>query len=328
MKEEIGGYFELWAEKRKEYHGKAFGLNSGRNAFAYILHQKKPRKIFIPYYCCNALLEPLRALKVDYEFYPINQLFEPIFAKPLCPNEYFLYINYFGVCTAVVRRMVSRLGNKVIVDNSQAFFALPMKSINTFYSPRKFFGVADGGYLYTDDDTMQPLPQDVSYQRYLYLLKRLDTTASEAYRLFMENEAQIAALPMARMSKITRAILASIDYGSVEKRRVENFQFLHGKLKELNELSLNMNTVTGPHSYPLLSGIPGIREYLISKKIYVPTYWREVMERNDLPSNEYHLARNLIALPVDQRYGKAEMNRICDCVNRYMHNYQMSNRSL
>ena len=37
----------------------------------------------------------------------------------------------------------------LIIDNAQAFFAKPLLGIDTFYSPRKFVGVSDGGILAT-----------------------------------------------------------------------------------------------------------------------------------------------------------------------------------
>jgi hypothetical protein len=317
MKKEIGGFFELWVEKHKEYHNRALKVNSGRNAFAYILRKKAARKIYLPHYCCDALLEPLRAQNVKYEFYPISQSFEPIFDRILSPDEYLLYINYFGICNAMVKRAVDRFGS-VIVDNSQAFFSSPLKNINTFYSPRKYFGVADGGYLYADEEIKESMSQDVSYQRYLYLLKRLDTTANETYPMFLEHEAGISTLPLLQMSRITRTILASIDYAYVKRKRNTNFRFLHKELKHLNELSLSMNDVSGPHVYPFLIGVDGLREYLISKKIYVATYWREVLTRTDLCSHENYLARHLVPLPVDQRYGSAAMLQICREIGKYL----------
>lgn len=37
---EIGGYFELELKKGTDYHSKALKLNTGRNAFEYILKVK------------------------------------------------------------------------------------------------------------------------------------------------------------------------------------------------------------------------------------------------------------------------------------------------
>ena len=95
MKEAIGGYFELELNRGKEYHAHAIRLNLGRTAFEYILKAKKIRKIFIPYYICGLMLEPLLRLKIEYEYYHINNDLEPVFIfDSLQKTDYFLYINY------------------------------------------------------------------------------------------------------------------------------------------------------------------------------------------------------------------------------------------
>ena len=42
---EIGGYFELELASKEEYHTSAIKLNSGRNAFKYILKAQNIKKI-------------------------------------------------------------------------------------------------------------------------------------------------------------------------------------------------------------------------------------------------------------------------------------------
>ncbi|MCG4734898.1 hypothetical protein L0M92_14935, partial [Casaltella massiliensis] len=57
-------------------------------------------------------------------------------------NELILYINYFGICNENIKKL---LQNKqkylfdVCVDNTQAFFNMPMEEDHTIYSVRKFF---------------------------------------------------------------------------------------------------------------------------------------------------------------------------------------------
>ena len=55
--------------------------------------------------------------------------------------EAFLYTNYFGLKQGCVKLLEKKYGDHLIVDNAQAFFAKPIKGIDTFYSARKFFGL-------------------------------------------------------------------------------------------------------------------------------------------------------------------------------------------
>src|ERR1700758_3780860 len=94
----IGGYFELELNQFKEYHANDIKLNTGRNALEYILTSKQYTKIYLPFFSCDVLLEPIKRLNIIFEFYSINELFEPIFDfSKIRGGEVFLYTNYFGL---------------------------------------------------------------------------------------------------------------------------------------------------------------------------------------------------------------------------------------
>ena len=75
----IGGYFEL-ADKDCECAPmpvEGIALNTCRNALEYIILQSPDAKrIFVPYYTCEAVIEPLKRLPIEYEFYHINEHLE------------------------------------------------------------------------------------------------------------------------------------------------------------------------------------------------------------------------------------------------------------
>jgi hypothetical protein len=53
-----------------------------------------------------------------------------------------------------------------------------------------------------------------------------------------------------------------------------------------------------------------IKKALAAKKIFVPTLWQEVTEMGQ--ELEAELAKNILPLPCDQRYGKEDMERIAE----------------
>ena len=57
-----------------------------------------------------------------------------------------------------------------------------------------------------------------------------------------------------------------------------------------------------------------IRKELIDNKVFVAQYWPNVHQHN-LYENECQLARRMIPIPCDQRYGEIEMNRIINIIN-------------
>ena len=68
-KKTIGGYFELELPCKAEYYTNAVRLNTGRNCLEYILRLRQYKKVYIPYYTCEVVLEPFHKLNIEYEFY-------------------------------------------------------------------------------------------------------------------------------------------------------------------------------------------------------------------------------------------------------------------
>ena len=97
----IGGYFSLELgpvnPDYRFFHTPA--LNSSRHALEYILRQiePKPSLVYLPYYTCEVVLEPLKRLGIGYQFYQINDRLEIAKLPSLRGNEYIIVNNYFGI---------------------------------------------------------------------------------------------------------------------------------------------------------------------------------------------------------------------------------------
>ena len=310
----IGGYFELELRKGEHYHKGALHLNTARNCFEYILRARGYRKVYIPYYTCEVMLEPLQKCNVSYEFYHIDKCLEPAKSYNLLPDEAFLYTNYYGLKQRCVERLASQYGSQLIVDNAQAFYAQPLDGIDTFYSPRKFFGVPDGAYLYTTQLLNQELEPDQSYQRMSHLLMRADIGAEAGYEAFRNNDDSLNNNPIRKMSNLTEKILCSIDYEIVKQQRRANYQMLDDALGTHNLLHFLQETDDVPMVYPFYSESATIRQHLIARKIFVATYWNNVTDWAGIKSVEAHLAEYILPLPIDQRYSVSQMKKILSII--------------
>ena len=208
----IGGYFELELPNYSEYHQDAVHLNSGRNALEYILLANSYRKVYIPYFTCDVILEPLQRTNTFYEFYEINQNLEPSFDfSKIDSDEAFLYTNYFGIKDTYTIGLINRVPN-LIIDNAQSFYSKPIKDANTFYSPRKFFGLPDGGLVYCTKEIVVAETDTKSTERISHLIKRLAFDAEIGYKDFSKNDSSLQDAPLQKMSKLTSRLLKSIDY--------------------------------------------------------------------------------------------------------------------
>lgn len=161
----IGGYFELELPHGQVFHSNAIALNSGRFCFEYLLRCRKYKKVFIPYYTCDSVIEPIIKLGIDYEFYHIDKEYCIIDDIKLAEDEALLYTNYWGLQHEHCEELAAKYGKQLILDYTQAFFSNPICGIDTFYSCRKYFGVPDGGYFYSDAVTDFEIEQDESYLR-------------------------------------------------------------------------------------------------------------------------------------------------------------------
>jgi hypothetical protein len=314
----IGGYFELELNDGYEYHTTAIRLNSGRNAFEYILRAKGYAKVYLPYYACDAILQPIKKLGLSYQHYRINENLEPGYDLPdPKKDEAFVYINYFGLKDQYIDTLVKQKPN-LIIDNAQAFFSRPIEAVDTFYSARKFLGVPDGAYLYTDTQYSEPLKDDYSNNRFTHLLRRIEYGPEEGYQNYLENESSFKDLPLQKMSNLTLRLLKSINYSEIARKRRENYFILEEGLGYHNKFKYILADSQIPMLYPFFTDEEGIRDYLIREKIFVPLYWPNVLNWTTKNAYEYKLANNLIPLPVDQRYSLTDMKRVINLIERFI----------
>lgn len=321
----IGGYPELELRKGEHYHKDAIRLNTARNCLEYILLARDYKKVYVPYYTCEAIHEPFKkpGILCDMEFYRINDRLDPLELPKLKEGEAFLYTNYFGLKQNTVEKLASLYGRRLIVDNSQAFYDTPHPGIDTFYSARKFFGVPDGAYLYTDtilkDYYGSEIEVDKSFDRMKALLKRIDLSAEDGYRDFQEVEGSLCNQPIRKMSKVTEAVLCSIDYERVKAIRLENYLMYDDNLSKQQRIFLNLESSAVPLCYPYYSKTAGLRNKLIENRIYVPCYWSNVLEYSGEGTVEYNCASYILPLPIDQRCQIFDIQRIIDVIKNKKH---------
>lgn len=312
MMDSIGGYFSLELPQREEYHTDAIRLNTGRNCLEYILRVRGCKKVYLPYYTCDAVMEPINKLGIPYEFYHIDINFEIRDRFTLKEGEALLYTNYFGLKQHYVEGLAEKVGSCLIIDNTQAFYAKHLTGIDTFYSCRKFFGVPDGAYLYCDKELDDEFEPDYSYDRLAHLLKRIDLSAEEGYKYFRQVEYGLDNQPIRKMSKLTQRLMQGIDYDAAALRRRINYQMLHEALGKQNNIELPLDEDAVPMVYPYLVPEKGLREKLIDNKIFVARYWPNVLDWTTKDDIEYLLAYQMLPLPIDQRYNEKDMRTVLD----------------
>lgn len=315
---EIGGFFELQLRKGDHFHKGAIHLNTARNCLEYILRAKKYKKIYIPYLDSEVIWEPMKKLEVEYEFYSVDFKIDPIFDKELGKDEAFFYSDIYGIKCNTVEKLVKHFGQKLIVDNTHAFYSKPHEGIDTIYSPRKFFGLPDGAYLYTNTLLDEEFEQDMAIPHMTHLMKRIEySSANAAYQDYLNYCNSLIDQPIKKMSNLGDALLRNIDYENLKERQINNFRYMHSILGKDNKFEYDdFPTDTCPLSYMFYSEDINLRKKLIENKVYVSTYWKATLDLVEKGSAEYKIVNYLLPLPCDHRYDEEDMKRIIDVITQ------------
>lgn len=307
----IGGYLksDLLTKKINPFF-KSPIFSNGRTCLSLIIDNLDISKIYIPSYICNSVIDLIREKNLPYEVYYIDLKFRPIQRFELQNDEYFLYINYFGICSDNVKKLRSVYRKNFIIDNSMAFFENNNENI-CFNSARKFFGVSDGAYV----DGIKLLDnlkeRSKSFNYHIELRNR--NNISKGYNLFLKNE-NVHNKTRCRVNLDSLRILKRIDYNYIIKKRVFNFEYLHQYINHLNKLEITLEDKSVPLYYPLLLTREFDLELLHKNKIFTPKFWDRMyyFDYNN-PNLSLH---KIIPLPVDQNCSISDLLRIVQNIEK------------
>lgn len=312
---EIGGYIELDTYNLPLLHDGAIALNCGRNALAYLIRAKNIKRLWIPRFICDSVTRLCERECVAYSLYEVGMDFLPSEDIVLQNDEWLYLVNYYSQLSNDTIAEFAEKYERVVVDNAQSYFQEPLSGVDTIYTCRKYFGVADGAFLYSDAVLNEELPQDESYGRMKFLLGRFERTAEEFYPQYVSNNELFSTEPIKRMSKLTNNLLHGIDYSLARLKRENNYAVLHQELMKINQCSLQ--EFPGTFMYPLMvDNAPEIRKELLQHKIYIPTLWPNVLRNGSESELSYSMAKNILPLPCDQRYNEDDMMYIISMIKR------------
>ncbi len=298
----IGGFFELEVPANKRpYHAAAFALCTGRACLGLALDTIRPTRVHVPFYTCDALVEPIALRQIPYTYYALNERLEPAALPRLQSSELFIYINYFGVKKDHTNELRRHFGKRLLIDNTHDFFQRGFADNWSFTSARKYFGVPDGAYLYS------PFPLDIDLSRFTGIsvehnLNRLLGNLESGYRQYLEYEKSLNST-VHRISLLSESLLAQVPYDEVRGRRQRNFKFLHRELGSHNALAADLGESGDAFCYPFLPAVPLAKDVFHARRFFIPSLWSDTLNRGVAGFElEKSLSRELFPLPVDHRY--------------------------
>jgi hypothetical protein len=310
---------------------------SGRSALMGILRHLKKRgvtRVHLPAYLCGSILEPVQALGLEYDFYPVD---EALIGHPdPKKNDAVLLVHYFGRINPAVQSLRSGSGNThyLIEDACQALLSDWPNAGNDeiFYilSPRKFGPVPLGGWcnVSIDDaaassEVLQSADRSLVARgvKAVYLADAEGGVESETEAFYLEAfervESSLSSLDTSTLPDWILRLIAGIDWEAAGDARVRNQNFLSSELEP--QIAFPIREF-GPKEVPLGQPIvvgdrDKLRQSLAEHRIFCPIHWRLPDEVSETRFPEAHvLSSRILTLPIDQRYTMDRMAALVETV--------------
>jgi hypothetical protein len=315
-----GSVWDAWAAP----FARSAAFANARSALAALLRDRAVKRAWLPAYACQSLAEGAMAGAGEVRFYPVGadlDLADESWAGGLAPSDAVLAVDYFGRPPGEAWRRLRSMRPDVlwIEDRAQALdvTAPPLGEV-ILYSPRKLVGVGEGGLLFSATPLPQPArpssedlwaPEDA---------RALDPNgyAPDRWRpLFQAREAAMDVAETAA-SRRTLAALESTKTAPIAEARKANWRRLAAALPDY-ALWPTEDPAFAPLAFPILVEDAGAAvAALAAQRIWAPRHWADPPSpASDFPE-AHRLAARCVSLPLDQRYGAAEMDRIIDAVRR------------
>lgn len=321
------------------------------------LEREKPdisKCCMLPAYMCDCVFLPFLHRGWELVFYSVDRGLETageeIFRLALEHDPGLIFIHpYYGADTCAGLRAqlpaLRRRGVLVMEDVTQSYYLEEAGKDVDFVvgSLRKWYAVPDGGFVASDmvlaadvlesgeayaRERLVPLVQKWEYLREKGRRTGGALTAGWLPRkseYLKKNRSLENALDryqgVRRISPISAEILSKADEEDARRRREENYHTLYHSICGMKRLWAILPE--GERQAPLYLPVfakerDGLQRFLAEHGIYAPILWPVGEENKDfLGGDEAYIFGHMLALPIDQRYGPAEMEQIAETLALY-----------
>ena len=315
--------------------------------------------ILLPDYMCFSTLMPtIEKAGLEVVFYPVDYDLhidaDELFSSCDTPPEYVLLIDYFGCVdhgNLAGNIRSSWPETKIILDNVQALYRLMLPKGDQswadwkFYSFRKFLPVPDGGVLLGEgvcppEGAVADADLDAILMFVIGAATRNDFIHNEGgletpkmvegfYLDALKSAAAGINLTPRIMSQLTLRLLERLPLQEFADHRRRNFLFLSSNISNTtNSLIQPLFNKLGITDIPMTFPIrvrEGKRDLLLEcmrdQSIFCPVHWPiEEHYEGNAGSSAKQLSSEIMSLPIDQRYGVEDMDRMLNVLFDCTHN--------
>ena len=351
----IGGVFPYvnLMEKPNEYlsgltpeNGELKFFMSGRCGIYYALldHKQTTDNLtaYVPIYTCETVLAPFKKAGYELLFYDFDRNMKPKFDPSVLDKISIISIcGYFGFST-YDREFVAeckRRGIAVIEDTTHSIFSTDGVDPHCDYiagSFRKWLGVPCGGFAIKTNGkftvpTLPPNEEHINWRNELYTLRTNNPSPatpeeaaalqSQSDELFWKSEMKLRKIfDCFESDQHSAHIMKHFPVSELQEQRRKNYQYILEHLKPSSAWKLVFPVLpegTVPcHITLYAENREEFRSKLVSQGIHCTSFWpiSEFVNLEGHPDAQY-IYDHVCSIPCDQRYGDAEMERICNVLN-------------
>jgi hypothetical protein len=303
----------------------ALAFHNARSALHYILTAHRPARLWAPAFICSDAISAVpKGIPVSY--YPLHADLSPDtswLTARVTEGDCVLGVDYFGRPPASgFLDFVSHHKNILWIEDRA--HALHPSSAPwgdwVVYSPRKLFGVPDGGIAIRNNakanGVAQPRYDSISDTKFMAatLFQFEDTNGAGrggGYRLFQESEAAMA-VGMVKMSRLTWTLLSMIDPVEAMARRQANYDVLAACLTSFAIFSGTAASFA-PLGFPIRhSDCDAVGARLQERGVFAARHWRVLPSPETEFPWEHDLSREIMTLPCDHRYDLDDMRFVAE----------------
>lgn len=302
------------------------------------------RVVLIPAYTCQTVITPFEETGWHCVFYSISKSLRIDGQNILgLVNKYhpslIIVHPYFGMDLdekeSFILTKLKNEGIEIVLDLTQCLFSSKQYSFASYIvaSYRKWMPIPDGGYLRnlsSKELFTQPSVENkefterviaAMYLRKLYFengeqrTKDISIRLSKAADCVAENN-----ISLHKMSQLAYNLMNCQDIEDNKNMRFTNYSYLFHHIKDVmnvTKVCKNIDLVTAAPLYFTIyvNNRAVLQRQLAQDAIYAPIIWPVEDERVLINDDVKYIYDHLLAIPCDQRYDEADMQRIAEIIN-------------
>ena len=294
--------------------------SSARSALAALLRFKTIRRIWLPDFCCSALVEAAGAIEIGWYATTCDlDVSWSSLAQSLRPGDAVLAIDYFGRAPSAGFLDLVRAQRDILWIEDRAHALNPGQTSwgdVVLYSPRKLLGVGDGGVMVSQSPLPSPSNSPTAPLPVAQRQRQLDPEGLRPDKWFSAFRTQEAAFCVddGRMSDLTKTVLERAHGAAISARRQANARYLAAALQDL-ALWPTDPIDYAPLAFPIcVADRDGLAQALAEQRIYCAKHWTDLPNDPTLFPAAHSLSAHILSLPCDQRYEQCDMDRIVTAI--------------